>query len=326
MNKKILICGGAGYIGSHMTAMLAENGYDVTVFDNLSTGHKQALKWGNFFKGDLRNIEALRAVFKNEKFDAVFHFSGLIVVSESVERPDIYYENNIIGTLNLLNAMCEAGVKSFIFSSTAAVYGNPCSDFIDESHPLAPLNPYGRSKLFVEDFLRDYHIAFGLKSISLRYFNAAGAHPSGILGEAHYPETHLIPNILLSCINKDQKLKVFGDKYKTSDGTCVRDYIHVQDLCSAHLKALTYLDQHNCAEIFNLGNGNGFSVLEVINAAKEVTGKNIKYDIMEARSGDSARLVADSSKAKKQLEWVPKFTDIKTIIETAWRWHQHPEF
>lgn len=323
---KILICGGAGYIGSHMASMLAGHGYQITVFDNLSTGHKEALKWGKFIKGDIRNREDLKNLFASEDFDAVFHFSGLIVVSESVDRPDIYYDNNIVGTLNLLNAMKSAGVKSFIFSSTAAVYGNPQQDFINEDHPLNPLNPYGRSKLFIEDILKDYHKAFGLNSVCLRYFNAAGAHPEAIIGEAHSPETHLIPNILLSSLNQNRKLKVFGDEYDTADGTCVRDYIHVQDLCSAHLAALKFLDKYNGAEIFNLGNGNGFSVLDVIRAASEITGHKIPYQIEKARSGDSARLVADSSKAKSILKWDPKFNDIESIIETAWRWHQNPKY
>lgn len=323
-NGKILICGGAGYIGSHMAAMLAENGYQVTIFDNLSTGHKEALKWGDFFKGDLRNPEDLKNVFSSKQFDAVFHFSGLIVVSESVERPDIYFDNNVTGTLNLLNAMRTAGVKSFIFSSSAAVYGNPISDLISEDHPLAPLNPYGSSKLYVEQILQDYSKAFNMNSVCLRYFNAAGAHPKGMIGEAHNPETHLIPNILLSTLHENRKLKVFGNEYDTPDGTCVRDYIHVQDLCSAHLSALNYLNSHNGAEIFNLGNGNGFSVLEIIKAASEVTGKKIPYMIEKARSGDSARLVADSSKARNVLNWTPKYDDIKSIIETAWRWHKNP--
>lgn len=323
---KVLVCGGAGYIGSHMAAMLTENGYEVTVFDNLSTGHREALRWGDFIEGDLRNPDDLKKVFNSKKFDAVFHFSGLIVVSESVERPDIYYDNNVTGTLNLLDEMKRSGVDRFVFSSTAAVYGNPVSDIISETHPLAPLNPYGRSKLYIEEILRDYQRAFGLNSVCLRYFNAAGARPDGIIGEAHNPETHLIPNILLSTLREGRELKVFGDSYATPDGTCVRDYVHVQDLCSAHLLALEYMNTNSGAEVFNLGSGSGFSVLEIIKAASEVTGIDIQYTIESARSGDSARLVADSSKAREILKWRPRYDDVKTIIETAWRWHQNPTF
>ncbi|CCO24483.1 UDP-glucose 4-epimerase GalE [Maridesulfovibrio hydrothermalis] len=322
----LLVCGGAGYIGSHMARMIAEAGHDVTVFDNLSTGHLEALKWGKFIKGDLRNQDDLDDAFQDTEFDAVFHFSGLIVVSESVEKPFEYYDNNVTGTINLLQAMRKYGVDKFIFSSTAAVYGDPVMDMITEDHPLKPLSPYGRSKLYVEEILQDYAEAYGFDSACFRYFNAAGAHPDSRIGEAHSPETHLIPNVLLSCIDEGRRLKIFGDSYSTPDGTCVRDYVHVQDLCSAHLKALNFINENKGAHVFNLGNGQGFSIIEVIKAASQVIGREIGFDFEPARSGDSPRLVADSSKAADLLGWEPEFDNLTSIIETAYRWHKKPAF
>ncbi|OEU69657.1 MAG: UDP-glucose 4-epimerase GalE [Desulfovibrio sp. S3730MH75] len=322
----LLVCGGAGYIGSHMSRMLSDYGHEVTVFDNLSTGYADALKWGKFIKGDLRNPDDLDKAFSSKKFDAVFHFSGLIVVSDSVEHPYQYYDNNVTGTLNLLQAMRNHDVKNFVFSSTAAVYGDPVMDIITEDHPLAPLNPYGRSKLYVEEILEDYAKAYNFNSVCFRYFNAAGAHPDALIGEAHKPETHLIPNILLSSIDQGRKLKIFGSDYPTPDGTCVRDYIHIQDICEAHLAAVNYLSTSQGAHIFNLGNGNGFSVLDVINAASEVTGRKIPYDFEPKRDGDSPRLVADSTKAHNLLGWTPKYNDLREIIETAYRWHKNPAY
>ncbi|WP_319781094.1 UDP-glucose 4-epimerase GalE [Maridesulfovibrio sp.] len=322
----LLVCGGAGYIGSHMTRMIAESGHDVTVFDNLSTGHAEALKWGKFVQGDLRNPADLEKVFAESKYDAVFHFSGLIVVSESVEKPYEYYDNNVTGTLNLLQAMRKYGVDKFVFSSTAAVYGDPVMDIITEDHPLKPLNPYGRTKLQVEEILQDYAVAYGLDSVCFRYFNAAGAHPDSAIGEAHSPETHLIPNILLSCIDQGRRLKIFGNEYPTPDGTCVRDYIHILDLCDAHLKAINFMSKNKGAHSFNLGNGKGFSILEVIKSSSEVIGKDIEFDYEPARAGDSPRLVADSSKAAKILNWKPEYADLRDIIETAYRWHKNPAF
>ncbi|WP_320169624.1 UDP-glucose 4-epimerase GalE [Maridesulfovibrio sp.] len=327
-NEKLslLVCGGAGYIGSHMARMIAEAGHQVTVFDNLSTGHSEALKWGRFIKGDLRNPEDIERAFDGSSYDAVFHFSALIVVSESVEKPFDYYDNNVTGTMNLLQAMRRHSVNSFVFSSTAAVYGDPVMDMISEEHPLAPLNPYGRSKLFIEQILQDYATAYGLNSVRFRYFNAAGAHPDGTIGEAHNPETHLIPNILLSSIDQGRRLKIFGQDYPTPDGTCVRDYIHIQDLCSAHLAAVDYMSRNNGTHCFNLGNGQGFSILEVIDAASEVIGRKIQYDFEPARAGDSPRLVADSSRALKELGWKPAYADLREIIETAYRWHKSPAY
>jgi UDP-glucose 4-epimerase len=327
-NKKLslLVCGGAGYIGSHMARMIAEAGHEVTVFDNLSTGHKEALKWGRFIKGDLRNPQDLENAFKNSSYDAVFHFSALIVVSESVAKPFEYYDNNVTGTLNLLQAMRKHGVNRFVFSSTAAVYGDPVMDMITEEHPLAPLNPYGKSKLYIEEILKDYAVAYGMDSVRFRYFNAAGAHPDGLIGEAHNPETHLIPNILLSSLDQKRRLKIFGNDYPTPDGTCVRDYIHIQDLCTAHLAAVEFMAENKGSHCFNLGNGKGFSILEVIEAAGEVMGQKIEFDYEEARAGDSPLLVADSSKASKILKWTPSYTDLREIIETAYRWHKKPAF
>ncbi|MFW5498765.1 MULTISPECIES: UDP-glucose 4-epimerase GalE [unclassified Maridesulfovibrio] len=322
----LLVCGGAGYIGSHMARMIAEAGHDVTVFDNLSTGHAEALKWGKFVQGDLRSHEDLAKLFAENSFDAVFHFSGLIVVSESVEKPFEYYDNNVTGTLNLLQAMRAHGVSKFVFSSTAAVYGEPVMEMITEDHPLKPLNPYGRTKLQVEEILQDYAIAYGLDSVCFRYFNAAGAHPDSTIGEAHSPETHLIPNILLSCIDEGRRLKIFGSDYPTPDGTCVRDYIHILDLCDAHLKAIEFMNANSGAHSFNLGNGKGFSILDVIKSSSEVIGKEIQFDYEPARAGDSPRLVADSSKAAEILSWTPKYTDLREIIETAYRWHKNPAY
>ncbi|ACS80093.1 UDP-glucose 4-epimerase GalE [Maridesulfovibrio salexigens] len=322
----LLVCGGAGYIGSHMTRMIAEAGHDVTVFDNLSTGHAEALKWGKFVQGDLRNPEDLAKLFAENSFDAVFHFSGLIVVSESVEKPFEYYDNNVTGTLNLLQAMRKHGVNKFVFSSTAAVYGEPVMEMITEDHPLKPLNPYGRTKLQVEEILQDYAVAYGLNSVCFRYFNAAGAHPDSTIGEAHSPETHLIPNILLSCIDEGRRLKIFGSDYPTPDGTCVRDYIHILDLCDAHLKAIGFMDSNKGAHSFNLGNGKGFSILDVIKSSSEVIGREIQFDYEPARAGDSPRLVADSSKAAKTLNWTPQYADLRDIIETAYRWHKNPAY
>lgn len=322
----LLVCGGAGYIGSHMARMLNDYGHEVTVFDNLSTGYSKALKWGEFIKGDLRKPEDLDRALKSKKFDAVFHFSGLIVVSDSVKHPFQYYDNNVTGTLNLLQAMRNHGVNKFVFSSSAAVYGEPIMDLITEDHPLAPLNPYGKTKLYVEEILADYATAYDFNSVSFRYFNAAGAHPDASIGEAHRPETHLIPNILLSSLDQGLKLKIYGNSYPTPDGTCVRDYIHIQDLCEAHLAAINFLDTATGSHTFNLGNGNGFSVLDVINAAGDVIGKKIPYEFEAKRDGDSPRLVADSSKAHKLLNWTPKYNDLREIIETAYRWHKNPAF
>ena len=319
----ILVCGGAGYIGAHMCKLLAAQGHSVSVFDNLSTGHAEAVRWGELIRGDLLVRDDIDRALRQRTFQAVMHFSARSLVGESVSRPDLYYQNNVTGTANLLDAMVAQGVKTFIFSSTAAIYGMPQYTPIDEQHPKAPINPYGNTKLMVETMLADYDTAFGLRSVALRYFNAAGADPEGTIGENHDPETHLIPNVLKSVLHQStHPLKVFGNDYETPDGTCVRDYIHVADLGDAHLKALDYLQRGGKSDAFNLGNGKGFSVFDVINAARQVTGRDIHYTVVARRPGDPAVLVASAAKARETLNWVPKYTDLGEIIATAWRWHQ----
>jgi len=268
---KILLVGGAGYIGSHMLKILLAAGHQVVTFDNLSSGYRDAVLGGEFIQGDLADTVALDQVFTQHQPEAVMHFASYIQVGESVKRPDIYYQNNVSNTLNLLNTMVKHDVKKFIFSSTAAIFGEPVAVPIDELHPKQPVNPYGKSKWMIEQALADYDVAFGLKSICLRYFNAAGADPEGQLGERHEPETHLIPLLLQVASGRKPTINVFGRDYDTEDGTCVRDYIHVVDLCKAHLLALKNLEQHQQSNQFNLGNGKGFSVQEVINTVQRVT-------------------------------------------------------
>ncbi len=309
-----------------MVRLLIENGFSVTVFDNLSTGHAEAIQGTPFVQGDLLNPKDLERAFSTRRFDAVFHFSALIAVGESVAEPERYYLNNVSGTLNLLDVMRRADIDRFVFSSSAAVYGSPTTDLIDETHPLEPINPYGWTKRIIEQVLSDYAAAFGMRSVSFRYFNAAGAHPDGTIGEAHDPETHLIPSILLAALGKRNGLSVFGSDYETPDGTCIRDYIHILDICSAHLSALDWMDERPGAHAFNLGNGTGFTTMEVIEAARAVTGVEIPYRIAPRRDGDAAVLVADSALAQALLGWTPRYSDIETILETAWRWHRAPKY
>lgn len=318
----ILIVGGAGYIGSHINKELNKAGYKTVVFDNLSKGYKQAVKWGELFEGDLSDINQIREVFKKYPIEAVMHFAAFIEVGESVKDPQKYYQNNLKNTLNLLQVMLENDVKKIIFSSTAAIFGNPEYTPIDEKHPQNPINPYGQAKLMVEKVLNDYDVAYGLKHVALRYFNACGADVDGEIGECHNPESHLIPLILDAAIGKREDIKIFGTDYETEDGTCVRDYVHVTDLASAHVLALKHLLEGNESEKFNLGNGIGFSVRQVIDAVKEVTGKDFKVTESERRPGDPAVLVASSAKIKEKLGWNPVYADIKTIIDSAWKWHQ----
>lgn len=317
---KILVTGGAGYIGSHMTDLLLERGHKVIVFDNLQTGFRDAVLNAKLVIGDLGDEKALTQLFAEEQFDAVMHFAAFIQVGESVSNPALYYKNNVANTLNLLTAMLKHQVKVIIFSSSAAVYGEPRYIPIDEAHPKDPLNPYGRSKLIVEQILQDYAQAYDLRSISLRYFNAAGADPKGRLGERHNPESHLIPLVLQAASGRRNAVSVYGEDYPTKDGTCIRDYIHIVDLCQAHLLALNKLLNGGGSDAYNLGNGNGFSILEVIETAKIITNKFIKVIKAARRVGDPAILVADATKAKKDLGWQPKFSALKTIIEHAWQW------
>jgi UDP-glucose 4-epimerase len=309
-----------------MVRFLAGQGHEAIVLDNLSTGHREAVPAGMLEVADLLEPAALKAVFARHRFDGVIHFCARSLVGESVAQPYTYYENNVTGTLNLLQAMQEAEVNSVVFSSTAAVFGNPETPLVDEEHPTRPINPYGASKLMVERILADAAGAYGLRSTTLRYFNAAGADPAGGIGESHLPETHLIPNVLRAALGQGTGLKVFGNDYATRDGTCVRDYIHVNDLASAHLLALQYMQANEGAHLFNLGNGHGFTVLEVIEAARRITGKSIDFTQDARRSGDPAVLVASSQKARHVLGWAPRFTGIDEIIETAWRWHRAPSY
>jgi len=317
-----LVCGGAGYIGSHMVKTLANLGHQVVTFDNLSTGFRDAVKWGEFVEGDLLSQTDLDTLFSARRFDTVIHFAARSQVGESQQNPGLYYRNNVVGTMNLLDVMREHNVRNIIFSSTAATYGDPVTETISEDHPKKPVNVYGRSKLMVERLLQDYSNAYGISSVCLRYFNAAGADPDTEAGEKHDPETHLIPNIIRSLLNcGDAGLKVFGNDYNTPDGTCVRDYIHVNDLCSAHLLAADYLISHEGAFAFNLGNGTGFSVMQVIRAVEEVTGQTVEFELQGRRAGDPAMLVADAGLAQSELRWSPQYHDISDIIQTAWAWH-----
>ncbi|HHJ36710.1 MAG TPA: UDP-glucose 4-epimerase GalE [Gammaproteobacteria bacterium] len=317
---KILVVGGAGYIGSHMVKQLASKGHDVTTLDNLSYGYRDAVKYGEFTEGDLGDEAVLDALFKSTRFDAVMHFAGFIQVGESVIKPAMYYHNNVVNTLTLLDAMIRHEVKNFIFSSTAAIFGEPDYTPIDEKHSKQPINPYGHSKLMIEQVLDDYDRAYGLRSTCLRYFNAAGADPGGELGERHIPETHLIPLILQAASGRREDIKVFGSDYPTDDGTCIRDYIHINDLCEAHSLGLQHMIENDRSARFNLGNGKGFSVKEVIDIAREVSGNNFKVSYEPRRDGDPAILVADATLARQDLGWKPRFADLKDIVETAWHW------
>lgn len=318
----ILICGGAGYIGSHVNKRLSQEGYDTVVFDNLVYGHIEAVKWGHFVKGDLKNIADLEAVFNQYQIETVVHLAAYAYVGESAEEPSKYYYNNVVNTLNLLEVMRKHGCNKIIFSSTCATYGEPESVPITEDMPQHPINPYGATKLMVERIFKDYSVAYGLQFVVLRYFNAAGADPDGEIGENHNPETHLIPLILDAASGKRADIKVFGTDYDTPDGSCIRDYIHVYDLASAHLLALHHLENGRKSDFFNLGNTLGTSVFEAIEAAKKVTGRDFKVTPVERRAGDPAKLVGSSEKAKIVLGWKPILTDIGTIVKHAWTWHE----
>ncbi|KAF3884384.1 MULTISPECIES: UDP-glucose 4-epimerase GalE [Nostocales] len=321
----ILVTGGAGYIGSHTVLALKLAGFDVIVLDNLVYGHRDLVEQVlqvKLIEGDTNDQALLNNLFKTHDIAAVMHFSAYAYVGESVTDPAKYYRNNVTGTLTLLEAMLAASVKKFVFSSTCATYGVPQVVPIPEDHPQNPINPYGATKLMVERILSDFDAAYDFKSVRFRYFNAAGAHPQGLLGEDHNPETHLIPLVLLAAMGKRESISVFGTDYPTPDGTCIRDYIHVTDLADAHVLGLEYLLKGGNSEVFNLGNGNGFSVKEVIDTAKTVTGKDIKVVECDRRPGDPPSLIGSGEKARKILGWNPQYSSIENIIAHAWQWHQ----
>ncbi|MGA8897040.1 MAG: UDP-glucose 4-epimerase GalE [Planktothrix agardhii] len=321
----ILVTGGAGYIGSHAVLALQRSGYDVIILDNLVYGHQDLVETvlkTELIIGDTNDRPLLDKLFSSRKIDAVMHFSAYAYVGESVTNPDKYYRNNVVGTLTLLEAMKEAGINKFVFSSTCATYGVPDIVPIPEEHPQNPINPYGATKLMVERILSDFDVAYDFKSVRFRYFNAAGADPEGLLGEDHNPETHLIPLILLAALGKRDSISIFGTDYPTPDGTCIRDYIHVTDLATAHILGLEYLLNSGKTDVFNLGNGKGFSVKEVIETAREITGKEIKAIECDRRPGDPPSLVGSGEKARTILGWNPEYPDLQNIITHAWNWHQ----
>lgn len=323
--QTILVTGGAGYIGSHAASALQKAGYEVIILDNLSYGHQEIVDdvlQVKLIVGDTSDRSVLDKLFTTHKIDAVMHFAAYIAVGESVQEPGKYYRNNVASTLNLLEAMLAHRINKIVFSSTCAVYGMPKEVPMTENHPHSPLSPYAASKDMVEQILRDFDTAFNLKSVAFRYFNACGADPGGLLGEDHYPETHLIPLALLTALKKRESLYIFGTDYDTPDGTCVRDYIHVNDLADAHVLGLEYLLSGGESDVFNLGNGNGFSVREVIETAREVTGLEISAIESDRRAGDAPILVGSSKKVKEKLGWNPNYADLKKIISHAWQWHQ----
>jgi len=321
----VLVTGGAGYIGSHAVLALQQAGYNPIVLDNLVYGHRElvdeVLKV-ELIEGDTNDRALLDRLFAGRPIDAVMHFAAYAYVGESVTTPDKYYRNNVVGTLTLLEAMKEAGIDKFVFSSTCATYGVPETIPIPEDHPQNPINPYGMTKLMVEHILSDFDKAYNLRSVRFRYFNAAGAHPEGLLGEDHDPETHLIPLTLFAALGKRHSISIFGTDYPTPDGTCIRDYIHVLDLATAHVLGLKYLLQGGKTEAFNLGNGSGFSVREVIDTAREVTGREIKAVECDRRPGDPPSLVGTAEKARQILGWNPQHSELREIMTHAWRWHQ----
>lgn len=322
IDMAILVLGGAGYIGSHMVYELKDRGYDVVIVDNLQTGFKELIHpEARFYQGDVRDKAFLNNVFDKEEIEGVIHFCANSLVGVSMKEPLEYFDNNVYGMIVLLEVMKDHGVKNIVFSSTAATYGEPKYIPISEDDPTNPTNPYGETKLTMEKIMKWCDQAYGMHYVALRYFNACGAHPNGKIGELHDPETHLIPLILQVPLGKRKELYVFGDDYDTKDGTCIRDYIHVLDLADAHIRALKYLETEKRSNVFNLGNGEGYSVLEIINAAKEVTGRDIPYTISPRRAGDPAKLIANNNKAATVLGWTPRYTDVKEIIATAWNFY-----
>jgi UDP-glucose 4-epimerase len=322
---KILVTGGAGYIGSHAALELLRSGHEVVILDNLVYGHEdlvRAVLPGELVVGSTLDRQLLDRIFQEHDISAVMHFAAYAYVGESVHHPTKYYENNVVGSFTLLRAMLDHGIKQFIFSSTCATYGIPHQLPIPEDHPQQPINPYGKSKLMVEQMLADLAVAHGLRSVIFRYFNAAGADPQGRLGEDHQPETHLIPLVLLSALDRHRDITILGTDYDTFDGTCIRDYIHVSDLATAHLLGLEYLLAGKPSQVFNLGNGNGFSVRQVIDCAQQVTGRKLSVKLGDRRQGDPPVLLGSSAKAREVLQWQTQYPDLETIISHAWQWHQ----
>ncbi|UIJ39116.1 UDP-glucose 4-epimerase GalE [Desulfobaculum bizertense] len=318
---RILVTGGAGYIGSHTCKALSAAGFEPVTVDSMVRGHEWAVQWGPLVKADIRDVDAMTATFEKYRPAAVIHFAAFIEVGESVADPATFYDNNVWGTLCLLRAMQRGNCPNIVFSSSAAVYGTPEQTPIREDHPLNPINPYGRTKLMMEQIMADFDPAYGTHHVALRYFNAAGADPDGGIGEAHNPETHLVPLAIGSALKTRGHLKVFGQDYDTPDGTCVRDYVHVSDLAQAHVASVRYLLDGGKSTALNLGTGTGNSVLEIIEAVHRAGGVDVPYENAARRAGDPARLVATSTKAQSVLGWEPKYTDIDTIVQTAWRWH-----
>jgi UDP-glucose-4-epimerase GalE len=323
---RVAVTGGAGYIGSHMCKQLAERGHDVVVIDDLSGGHREAVRWGRLLQCSLLDPTALSRALRDARCDSVIHFAGASAIGESVADPLKYHAINVGGSLNLLQAMRDAGVRRIVFSSSAAIFGEPQQALIDESHPVDPISPYGRGKAMVERLLRDAAAAYGIDAAALRYFNAAGADPAATIGESHDPETHLVPRLLRHAAGEPGPIEIYGDDHATPDGTCIRDYVHVDDLCTAHLAALGYLDTHAGFHAFNLGNGTGCSVREVIAAVRAVTGRPVDVRVAARRAGDPARLVACSERARAVLGWRPATPTLEAIVETAWRWHRAPAY
>jgi UDP-glucose 4-epimerase len=317
----ILVAGGAGYIGSHTVSELVSHGEEVIVIDNLRQGHRKAVSDAIFYEGNINDSTLLEEIFSKHQIEAVIHFAANSLVGESVQLPLDYYENNVLSTHSLLKSMIKHNIKKIVFSSTAATYGEPTQIPIKESDLTLPTNPYGETKLAIERMLHWCDQAYGLKSVCLRYFNAAGAHPNGMIGEDHTPESHLIPIVLQVALGQRDSIKIYGEDYSTPDGSCIRDYIHVMDLANAHWLALEKLRKDGQSSVYNLGNGKGFSVKEVIEVARKVTGKSIPAEVSERRAGDPAILIASSDKIKKELGWKPKFSELEMIIGTAWNWH-----
>lgn len=322
---RVLITGGAGYIGSHCNRFFSEQGIETVVLDDLSDGHKESVVVGEFIQGDFGDKPFMQTLLKKHKFDAVVHFAAFASVPDSVARPQRYYDNNVTKMLALLDTVVTCGIKYFVFSSSAATFGEPKYVPIDEKHPQEPINPYGMTKLIGEKILADYEKAYGLHSCSFRYFNAAGDAPDGKIGEAHNPEAHLIPLVIRAAMT-GKKMKVFGDDYETKDGSCVRDYVHVEDLAAAHYLGLKYIMKNNISENFNLGSNTGFSVLELLKTFEKISGLKVPYDIVGRRAGDPAVLVASNEKAQDLLGWQLKRSNLETILKDAWNWEQHKKY